>query len=105
MKELLNIKPDKVLEIVKQVEAQKKLIKNFSPKPGVKVWEFNMFTGVITEAKTETAVIEMKFNSLTGKNEPAVKKNIIRNIGCLYEEAINIKNAEKKFFKSLLQAK
>ncbi len=103
MKELVNIAPDKVLEIVKQVESQKKLIKNFSPQPGVKVWEFNLFTGVISVAKTSTAVIEMKFNNLTGKNEPVVKKTIIRNQGCLYEEAINIANAEKKFFKALLK--
>lgn len=78
----------------------------FKPKPGQKMWELNLATGIIVEADYDEeviAVVESK-NIITGKVNGVtdqVKKKLIRKENCLYWPAINWQNADKQFHKLL----
>lgn len=58
-------------------------------KPGHKVWEVNLNTGVIEEAKYEALSI-----NLTNKHHV---KSLVEKEDCIYIPALNKANAQRKF--------
>lgn len=92
MKELTNnISDPKESAEVRQIEKQV-IHQRLRPKPGQKVWELDLNTGLIGEAKIEQVSATIK---------GSVHKKIIMRPGCIYEVAINAKNADKKFLRRL----
>ena len=93
MKELLQ---EKLIDEQKEVREIKKSLVHVGKmvkQPGQKVWELNLTTQEFKEADIETVA------SLDGK----VAKKIIMKQYCIYNCAINAKNARKKFFKQINQ--
>lgn len=83
--EIRNIKPVK----------KTKCIKSFAPKPGQKMFQLDLSTMIITEAKlTNEKIVVTKIGG-------HVKRDIVRNENCIYCAALNSKNADKRFHKML----
>jgi len=83
------LKPETQLEVV--VNQQKQIEHEFMgflvPHSGHKIWELEVATGIIKEAK---------YSSNTYKAFGENKKEIIVKEGCMYASALNPKNAMRK---------
>ena len=101
MKELTpNIIDQTEIHAVKPAKKALVMEGRFKPKPGQKMWEINLATGIITEAEYSqevVAIVESK-NLITGNVNGVtnqVKKQLIRKDNCLYWPAVNWHNADK----------
>lgn len=114
MKEVLGIAgltPDKIKTIEQIVPVkEEKILQRVKPQPGQKAWELDMNTGEIKEAEYQATDYEMpehKKVDLSGifkNNLGGQRTKLIQKKDCIYELAINRKNAEKKFKKRILAA-
>jgi hypothetical protein len=98
MKELSTPIQDKVkgeVSVVRQVESHT-LVQREKLKPGHHVWELNVAEGLIRRAKIE------EVNAVLGEHGIEVRRKVIRQDGCLYVNALNAMNADKKFLKMIL---
>lgn len=107
MKELESWLQDEV-KLKEEIPIKKALTKiaELRPQPGQRIFELNLTTGLINEAKfkEEKAVLIQEFNMLTNKQSGIATKivmDIFTNPGCLYVNAINPQNADKKFHRML----
>ena len=92
MKELINhISDPKEAAEVRTVPKMTTVTPLF-PRPGQKVWELDLKTNFIEPAKIEDDVTY-------DAGMRRVRKKVIMREGCLYEVAINQKNADKRFVK------
>lgn len=90
MNELKEVSADKIVNVRQaEHEKQNKLISRIRPRRGHKIFEYNIESNEIQEAKIDSTFV-------VGK--PSVKK-IQVNKNCLYVSALNIKNAVKKLKK------
>ena len=80
-------------EIVEQIRTPDLFIDTVQPKPGQKIWVFDLNKRTIREAEYEDQV------NADFKGNP--KKKLIVPKGCLVVIAINKKNAMKKLMKSV----
>jgi hypothetical protein len=105
MKEIQNIQADQIeLHAQKEVEKKMKVLARFKKYPNHKVWELNLLTQEIKEAEYEVddtvPFVAANANLLLGQVRP-MRHRLIERDGCLYEPALNIENARKKFVKKL----
>lgn len=88
------------IEIVEEVKKHKKPIFQFKHHNGLKVYELDLKTGEIFEAEFEEGAI--KFETFNGINiDPGLVKKVITKENCIYVQAINVKNAKRKFTKMI----
>lgn len=87
----------KEIEAVKPIKREK-LVVTLRPKPGQKVWEFDLKTRIIQLATFE----ETNANFVNAsKGDFSIRRKVLMRDGCIYTCAINAENADKKFFKML----
>lgn len=91
MKEITHIPQDK-LQIIAEVN-KKMLVDSIHPYPGQKLYELNMVTGELKEAEIKSTNASF--------HQGGIIKNVIIKENCNYVAAINIANAQKKFFKAI----
>jgi hypothetical protein len=111
MKELENIKSDKV-KIVdqRQVEQEKQFLVTVVRHNGHTMWEINCTTGEIkpAEYKEEKIVLverrDLNYNTVVGTDSLRVK-DVVCKENCLYIPALNIKSVKKKYLKWLIEQK
>lgn len=86
--------------LVRQSEQKKrsKHVDSLRPHKGEKVWELDLKTKMISEAKFDSIV-----RVLGAKGFTHVRKKIIARDYCLYETAINVENARRKFLRLIKQ--
>jgi len=88
--EVRNLNPEQKAKVAKVVFQKK-------PKPGQKVFEFDVLANTIKEAEfSKPSVVSFE---KARKGDLAVKKRIDIKKGCLYECALNATNAIKRFKK------
>jgi len=93
MKEIL-LEQDKALErpqIVAEQEKEKQLkfLGSLRKVPGLTMYECNLMTGDIKPAKLDS-IIDIEGN---------ITRKLVIQPGCLYDQALNMKNAMRKFLK------
>jgi hypothetical protein len=92
MKELENRSKDKMeISVQKKQQKEKELIGKLIPHPGHRVWEINIDTLEVEEAK-----YEQKHTFIFGQNN---NREIIVRKGFAYIAALNKKSALKKYVK------
>lgn len=92
MKELNNQLQDKPMAAEHRPMHSQKWIGEIIPYPGHTVYQLNLYTGIIEEAPIE------EVNATIGGG---IRKKVIRQPGYLYVSALNVKNADRKFFKMI----
>lgn len=99
MKEIEKLTPDQ-LHVSKEKPVEKKLVLVgcLVPQRGQVCWQYNFKTGKVTEAGYEHEVIGYS-DQIAGRK---INRRLIINDDCLYELAINRKNAIRKFKKKIL---
>lgn len=98
MKELQLLNPDQLqVSEEKPVESKTILVHRFQPHPGQKCWQFNFKTGKVTEVEYESETIGFA----EAAEQRKVNRKIKINPDCIYEIAINKKNAIRKFRKKI----
>ena len=96
MKELeKEVKMDQEIHADQQQEKQMKYVGSTIIMPGHKLWELDVVSGNIVEAKFDTSEVVVDFEN----NSTVGRKKLIMKPGCLYAGALNKKNAFKKFLK------
>lgn len=107
MKELEQHRIDKAeLHAVKPIKKEVKLDATIKPKPGQKVYQLDLDTGLITEAEYKKERVELveSINLITDEKMglvPKIIKDIERKPNCRYWPAINAENANRHFHKLL----
>ena len=82
-------------EIQAKINKELKYLGSILHRPGHTLFELNLNTGVIKRAIIERRV------SVGMDGKPAYQNKVQVNKECYYLEALNIKNAKKKFLKTL----
>lgn len=96
MKELTqHLKEEIKVEAVKEIAKQHKFFGSLNPKKGQTVWQMDLNTLEITPAKFE----EVNFIA-TGEGKGVHKKLVIKT-DCIYNVALNMENAKRKFINRL----
>jgi hypothetical protein len=80
----------------KQVEKQRRYLGTIKRQPGQIVWELNLDTGKMNPAVYDQSAVNMK---------GSIRHTLVTKENCLYEVAINRKNAGRKFMKRLMPLK
>lgn len=78
---------------IRQITPQK-YDSSLRPHPGHRVWEFDLSSGDIQEAKVESSTVKLAAGDAKTNT---LHKKIIQRPDCLYCSALNKKNAIKKF--------
>ena len=84
-------------EIQDKINKESKFIGSILHKAGHTLFEINLKTGAIKEAvitKKVSVGIDMK---------PVFERKVCVNKDCYYLEALNVRNAKKKFLKKMIQ--
>lgn len=85
----------------RQVRKQKVLTGRIIPRPGQKVWEYDLATDEIKPAEilSSTAVVaDARFrDKLNPAPAVTIRKTAVKRDNCLYIASLNKTNAEKKF--------
>lgn len=102
MRELENIQPDKPEMSVVIPAKVIKALKNLFPRPGQRIFELNLQTGIINQAKFKDEKVRLlpDMNMITGKHlglTHEIVKDIIVNENCIYCVALNPKSADIRF--------
>jgi hypothetical protein len=105
MKEIQDFNQDKIeVQIEQQQKKEIKLIGKQRKIPGLTLWEYNTKTFDLDKAKYSKVDLHLK--SLSNKpQELESRHKVIANEGCLYFQALNLKNAERKVKKAGLKLK
>lgn len=99
MKELEPFKKDKTeLHAIKPDKRELKYLGTLRPQKGQRVWQLDLKSMMITEAKYEEGVADFK---KVEQGDLSVRHKLVTQENCLYVCAINAKNADKKFHKML----
>lgn len=104
MKELIShLKEDlrEKAEAVVPKQTEYALMGTIKPKPGQKVFEFNLGTGECREATYRQVNADFRL-AMKGDYSPA--KELVTMEGCLYIPALNKGNAESKYANSKIQS-
>jgi hypothetical protein len=107
MKELEKHEAEKTeIHAVTPVKSEKVKRGELRPKPGQRIFQLELSTGIITQAefKEEKVVLVPRFCLYTNR-QIGVDEKIVRDIlekpGCLYVNATRAEVADKKFHKML----
>lgn len=99
MKELEPFKKDpKELHAIKPDKRELKYLGTLRPHHGQKVWQLDLKTMIISEAKYELGVLDFK---KAQHGDFSTRHRLVAQENCLYVCAINAKNADKKFHKMI----
>ena len=82
-------------EVQSKISKELKYIGSINHRPGHTLFEVNMNTCDIKKAEIQRKVMV----GLDGK--PVYQSKVMMNKDCYYLEALNVKNAKKKFLKKL----
>lgn len=85
------------LRAVAPIKKEKKFLGSMKLQKGQKCYEMNLKTGVISEAVYREECILIDKNTSIAK----YKKKLFLQENCLYTVAINLSNAQRKFFKMI----
>lgn len=89
--------PDKdKIKFVKLVQQEYKHIGSIKYRPGSTLWQFNIETGELKPAKV-TVKVQLLWTSKGGCTKKT--RSVIYEDKCIYVQALNRKNAEKKIFR------
>lgn len=106
MKELEKHIPEQTEVHAVKPASREKVIVSLKPKPGQRIWELDLATRLITEAKFRDEKVQVipQRNIVTNQPQGACAKTV-RDVdmkeGHLYCAALNHKSADRKFFKML----
>lgn len=85
----------------RQVRRQQEIIGHLLPKPGQKVFQYNLETEVVTEAKIEATEVKVFAQNKHGHVTSNVHKKVTSLPGHIYCVALNLDNAKRKFAKKI----
>lgn len=82
-----------------------KYVASMNPHPGHRIWEFDLATGEIAEAKIDATNVQILNKpavpaghvKIIGTGSTVLHKKVTKRPNCLYCSALNKKNALKKF--------
>lgn len=89
------------LSVKKKKEIDYILLGSLRPQKGHKLFECNLLTGIVNEAKYHNRKDTIHYNSI----KYVETKKLIIHPDCIYIPALNVKNAIKKFTKEKNQNK
>ena len=81
----------------RQVRRQEQLIGQIRPKPGQRVFQYNLDTEVVTEAIIECVSIEAFGKDKHSHATNTVHKKVKTDPRCIYCVSLNLNNAKRKF--------
>lgn len=84
------------IEFVKQVQQEYKHISSIKYKPGSTLWQFNTETGELKPAKV---TVKEQLVWTSKGNCTKKTRSVIYEDKCVYVQALNRKNAEKKILR------
>lgn len=98
MKEI-EVKQKEPTKIVNQAEVKKQVqfLGSLKRQPGQQVWELNLGTRKVTVA----TFAEVSIVTTGPERQKGVHKKLVMKDNCIYNVALNLENAKRKFLKQL----
>ena len=95
MKEIEQEQTKQAKEIVVPIPDKQRFLGQLIKINGLKVWEYNIKEDTMREAQFEDVTVNV--------TDKGVRRKLVIKSDCIYTQALNVKNAERKFSKKLAQ--